>query len=88
MEDADANGEDGVDSGSGEGSGDVGKNLIVAPNSHTCYYSTCYGIWNVIFLVLFRRKDDKRRASKPIWREEMQAPAVGALCRFKTWLLP
>ena len=28
MEDADANGEDGVDSGSGEGSGDVGKILL------------------------------------------------------------
>ena len=41
MEDADANGEDAVDSGSGEGSGDVGKNLIVAPNSHNCSYATC-----------------------------------------------
>ena len=41
MEDADANGEDGVDSGSGEGSGDVGKNLIIVHNSHTCRYSKC-----------------------------------------------
>ena len=35
MEDADANGEDDVDSGSGEGSGDVGKNLIIVHNSRT-----------------------------------------------------
>ena len=41
MEDADANGEDAVDSGSGEGSGDVGKNLIIAQNPPTCRFSTC-----------------------------------------------
>ena len=41
MEDADANGGDDVDSGSGEGSGDVGKNLIIVHNSHTCRYSKC-----------------------------------------------
>ena len=41
MEDADANGEEATDSGSGEGSGDVGKNLIIVQNSHTCRYSKC-----------------------------------------------
>ena len=33
MEDADANGEDDVDSGSGEGSGDVGKILFIVEKS-------------------------------------------------------
>ena len=41
MEDADANGEDAVDSGSGEGSGDVGKILFIVQNPLTCCYSTC-----------------------------------------------
>ena len=51
MEDADANGEDAVDSGSGEGSGDVGKNLSIVQNLDTCRYSKCS---HLIFLVLIR----------------------------------
>ena len=41
MEDADANGEEATDSGSGEGSGDVGKNLIIAQNPPTYRFSKC-----------------------------------------------